>query len=59
MAARAEWPFFLSARVTRGTRNDARELELLLDQMDPSIELGNGAFDRGYPSRKNAQLIED
>ena len=45
--------------MTRGTRNDAPELELLLDQMDPSIELGNGAFDRGYQSRKNAQLIED
>ena len=59
VATRAEWPFFLSARVTRGTRNDAPELELLLDQMDPSIELGNGAFDRGYQSRKNAQLIED
>ncbi|EQD49424.1 transposase, partial [mine drainage metagenome] len=25
----------------------------------PSIELGNGAFDRGYQSRRNAQLIED
>lgn len=30
VATRAEWPFFLSARVTRGTRNDAPELELLL-----------------------------
>ena len=44
---------------TSDPRDDAPELELLLDQMDPSIELGNGAFDRGYQSRKNAQLIED
>lgn len=59
VATRAEGPFFLSARVTRGTRNDSPELGPLLDQLDPSIELGNGAFDRGYPSRRNAQLIED
>jgi transposase len=58
VATRAEWPFFLSARVTRGTRNDSPELEPLLDQLDPSIELGNGVFDRGYQSRQNAQLIE-
>ena len=47
VATRAEWPFFLSARVTRGTTSDSPELEPLLDQMDPSIELGNGVFDRG------------
>jgi len=58
VATRAQWPFFLSARVTAGTWGDSPELEDLLDQMDPSVELGNTTLDKGYLSRRNADLIE-
>ncbi len=58
IATRAQWPFFLSARVTRGTRGDSPELERLLEGLDPTVELGNLPLDKGYQSRRNATLIE-
>lgn len=58
VATRAQWPYFLSARVTAGTWGDSPELEGLLDQLDPKVELGNTALDKGYQSRRNAELIE-
>lgn len=58
IATRAQWPFFLSARVTAGTWGDSLELEGLLDQLDPAVALGNTALDKGYQSRRNAELIE-
>ncbi len=54
IATRAERPYFLAARVTKGTRIDAPELGPLLDQLDPTVELGNVAVDAGYQSRANA-----
>lgn len=59
VATRAQWPYFLSARVTAGTWGDSPELEGLLNQLDPEVELGNTALDKGYQSRRNAQLVED
>lgn len=58
VATRAQWPFFLSARVTAGTWGDSPELEGLLQRVDSEVELGNTALDKGYQSRKNAELIE-
>jgi len=58
VATKAQWPFFLSARVTAGTWGDSPELEGLLDRLDPEVELGNTALDKGYQSRRNAELIE-
>ncbi len=59
VSTRARFPWFLAARVTAGTWNDSPQLEVLLDQVDESIELGLVALDKGYQSRRNAQLIED
>ncbi len=58
VATKAQWPFFLSARVTAGTWGDSPELEGLPERLDAEIELGNLALDKGYQSRKNAELIE-
>ena len=58
VATKAQWPFFLSARITAGTWGDSPELEGLLDRVNPEVELGNTALDKGYQSRKNAELIE-
>jgi transposase len=59
IATRAQWPFFLSVRVTRGTRGDSPELARLLERLDPTVELGNLPLDKGYQSRRNATLIEE
>lgn len=59
VATRAQWPFFLSAEVTEGSRGDAPEVERLLALLPTDLELGNVALDKGYQSRRNAQLIED
>ena len=59
LATRAQGPFFLSVRVTRGTRGDRPELEHLLEGLDLTVELGNLPLDKGYQSRCNATLIED
>ena len=59
IATRAQWPFFPSVRVTRGTRGDRPELERMLEGLDPTVELGNLSLDKGYISRRNATLIED
>ncbi len=58
IVTRAQFPYFLAARLTKGNRNDSPELEPLLEQMPEKVELGNTALDKGYQSRKNAQLIE-
>ena len=59
IATRAQGPFFLSVRGTRGTRGDSSELEHLLEGLDPTRDLGNLPLDKGYQSRRNATLIED
>lgn len=59
VATKAQWPFFLSARVTAGTWGDSPDLEGLLERLDAEIELSNHALDKGYQSRKNAERIED
>lgn len=59
VATKAQWPVFLSARVTPGTWGDSPELEGLLELLDAEIELGNLALDEGYQSRKSAERIED
>ncbi len=58
IATRAQWPFFLSVRVTAGTWGDSPGLEPLVAQIVPEVELGNLALDKGYQSRRNAELIE-
>jgi hypothetical protein len=58
VATRARWPWFLAARVTRGNINDCTELGALLEQLDGGIMLGNLALDKGYQSRRNAELVE-
>lgn len=56
---RADRPYFLSARVTAGTWGDAPQVPDLLDQLDPSVEIGNVTLDKGYQSRQNATIIEE
>ena len=58
VATKAPWPFFLSARITAGTRGGSPELEGLLERLAPEVELGNTTLDTGYQSRRNAERIE-
>ncbi len=53
----AEMPFFLSARVTKGYKNDSKQFRELLKKTGGIIEIGDEALDKGYLSRLNAQLI--
>lgn len=54
-----EMPFFLSARVTKGYKNDSPRLKCLVSQKSREIALENVALDTAYLSRRNAQLIAD
>ena len=54
-----EMPFFLSARVTKGYKNDSPQLKSLMRQKSRHIGLENVTLDKGFLSRKNAQLIAD
>lgn len=58
VATRAQWPYFLSARVTAGTWGVSPELEGRLDQLDPRVEPGNTALDKVYQPRRSAELVE-
>lgn len=59
IATRAQFPFFLAARVTDARTNDVTELPSLLDQLPEELKLGNVALDKGYLSRRNAQAVAD
>ncbi len=59
VATRAQFPFFVAARVTDARTNDVTELVPLLAQLPPNYSLGNVALDKGYISRRNAQAIAD
>jgi transposase len=59
VATRAQFPFFLSARVTDAYTNDTTELEALLAQLPSGQPIGNVALDKGYLSRRNAQAVSD
>ena len=52
-----EMPFFLSAIVTKGYKNDSPKLEGLMSQKSREITLENVALDTAYLSRRNAQLV--
>jgi len=54
-----EMPFFLSARVTKGYKNDSPRLKCLMSQKSREIALENVALDSAYLSRRNAQLVAD
>jgi transposase len=59
VATRAQYPFFLAARVTDAYTNDVLELPALLEQLPSDLTLGSVALDKGYLSRRNAQAIAD
>jgi len=50
-------PFFLSATVTKGYKNDSPQLKGLMSQKSREIALENVALDSAYLSRRNAQLV--
>mgnify|MGYP001038799076 FL=1 len=52
-----EMPFFLSAIVTKGYKNDSPQLKGLMKQKSREIALENVALDTAYLSRRNAQLV--
>lgn len=57
IATRAQFPFFVAARVTDARINDVPELLPLLDQLPPKRAIGNVALDKGYLSKRIAQGI--
>jgi transposase len=59
IATRAQFPFFLAARVTDAYTNDVLELPALLEQVAPDVSLGSVTLDKGYLSRRNAQAVAD
>jgi transposase len=59
VATRAQFPFFLGARVTDAYTNDVTELPALLAQLPEGQRIGNVALDKGYLSRRNAQAVAD
>ncbi len=59
VATRARWPFFVAARVTEATVNEAPAFPELFGQLAPSLSLGNVTLDKGYQSRAIAQRIAD
>jgi hypothetical protein len=59
VATRAQFPFFLAARVTDARTNDVRELGPLLERVPSEVGVGNVALDKGYLSRRNAQAVVD
>lgn len=58
IVTRAQFPYFLAARLTKGNRNDSPELAPLLDQLPEEVEVGNTELDKGYQSRKNTAFIQ-
>jgi len=52
-----EMPFFLSAIVTKGYKNDSLKLGGLMSQKSGEIALENVALDSAFLSRRNAQLV--
>lgn len=52
-----EMPFFLSAIVTKGYKNDSPQLRGLMSQKSREIALENVALDSAFLSRRNAQLV--
>jgi len=54
-----EMPFFLSARVTKGYKNESPRLKCLMKQKSRIIALENVTLDKAFLSRRNAQLIAD
>lgn len=59
VVTRAQFPFFLAARVTDARTNDVTELVPLLAQLPTEVAIGNVALDKGYLARRNAQAIAD
>jgi len=54
-----EMPFFLSAAVTKGYKNDSPKLKALMSQRSRQITLEDVALDSAFLSRRNAQLVAD
>ena len=54
-----EMPFFLSAIVTKGYKNDSPKLKALMSQKSRQITLDDVALDSAFLSRRNAQLVAD
>jgi transposase len=54
-----EMPFFLSAIVTKGYKNESPRLKGLMSQKSRQIALENVTLDKAFLSRRNAQLIAD
>lgn len=52
----AEMPFFLSAKLTKGYKSDSKQLRDLIRKTG-GVSIGEMPLDKGYLSRKNAQLI--
>lgn len=59
VATRAQFPFFVAARVTNARVNDVTELLPLLEQLPSGRAIGNVALDKGYISKRVAQGIAD
>jgi len=59
VVTRAQFPYFLAARVTDDRTNDVTELPALLALLPRGRRLGNVALDRGYVSRENARVIAE
>jgi transposase len=55
----AQFPLFCAAHVTDAYTNDSTELPRLLEQVPVDRPLGNVALDKGYLSKRNAQVIAD
>jgi hypothetical protein len=58
IVTRAQFPYFLSARLTKGERHGSPEPGPLPDQVPEGIELGNVPPDKRYLSRKNCERVE-
>jgi hypothetical protein len=54
-----ELPFFLSAKVTKGYKSDSKQLRDLIRKAGGGVSIGEMPLDKGYLSRRNAQLIAD
>jgi transposase len=59
VVTRADYPYFLAARLTDDRTNDVTELPALVAQLSPHRRVGNVVLDRGYVSRVNAQAIAE
>ncbi|MDE1835461.1 MAG: transposase [Euryarchaeota archaeon] len=59
VVTRAQGPWFAAVHATPSNVTDVTELGELLAQLPAEIPLGNVTLDKGYQSRRNAQLIVD